>query len=381
LGGMTSKAGKWCKYSHSELRKLAHQYTNSLLIEPRLLKRIPYPKIKGKARVLIHLIKILLGTLRYGTNQDFLSVYDAKAVCFTASSNQLLNFRKVMKDNDNIPIIHFPGAKAQSEKKPLMVLDAKSFIKYCHFLWFRIFVNRSTIGKILNENPHCFDYICDIFFVEFFLNKTEISATTVYICTDLSAFGNMIGKYFLAREIDVVFVPHSPLLRTNNPVYYNFVICRSEAEVQERRDWLLQCGVSDVGFFLRQKKIQKGDGIGLLIKPEDTVSELTEIIKELNCTIFLRPHPMMSNTKDWQELATQLDFSFSDPLLETSDEFLSNVGIVVGRVSGMHKEMLEIGGEALVISSDIKTDNYYLLSFQNSRLFKTWKDATFELRS
>lgn len=378
---MTSKVLKWCKYSHSELRKLAHQYTELLIIEPRLLKRIPYPKIKGNVRVFIHLIKILVGTFRYGANRDSLSFHEAQAVCFTASNNQLLNFSNIMEDNDNISIIHFPGAKAQSEKTPLMVLDKKSFIKYCYFLWFRIFVNRKAIRKIIYENPHCFDYICDIFFVEFFLNQTKISANTVYICTDLSAFGNMIGKYFLAREIDVVYVPHSPLMRTNNPVYYNFVICRSEFEVQERRDWLLQHGICDVEFILKPKEVKKGDGVGLLIKPEDTVSELAQIITELNDTIFLRPHPMMSNTKDWQELATQLDISFSNPLLETSDEFLSNVGIIAGRVSGMHKEMLELRGEALVISSDIISDNYNLSSYENSKLFKTWNDAISYIRS
>ncbi len=376
---MTSRAVEWCKYSNSELRKLAHQYTCLLMLEPRLLKRIPYPKIKGNARVLIHLIKIFVGTLRYGAHQDAVSIYNARAVCFTASTNQLLNFRRVLNDTDNIPIIHFPGSKVQSEKQNLMVLNLKSFIKYCYFLSVRIFNNRNEIRKILNENPHCFDYICDIFFVEFFLNKTKISAATVYICTDLSAFGNMIGKYFLEREINVVFVPHSPLLKTNNPVYYNFVICRSESEIQERREWLSQCGFSDIGFILKQKRLSKGNGVGLLIKPEDSISEIGEIIKELNCAIFLRPHPMMSNTDNWRELATELNFSFSDPLLETSDKFLSNVGIVVGRMSGMHKEMLEIGGEALVITSDIATDNYDLLSSQSSRFFKTWKDAAFDL--
>lgn len=378
---MTLKRFNCCKYSYSELRKLAHQYTSLLPIEPRLIKRIPYPIIKGNARVFLHVFKILIGTFRYGKYQSPLSFHDVKEVCFTASNNQFLNFSKVMKDKDNISIIHFPGAKVQPEKTPLMVLDAKNFIKYCYFLCFRIFINRDVIRKILKESPYCFDYVCDIFFVEFFLNLTKISAKKVYICTDLSAFGNMIGKYFLKRETDVVYVPHSPLMKTSNPVYYNFVVCRTEHEFQERRDWLSKCGVSDVGFFLKQKKIKKGDGVGLLIKPEDKVSELTEIIKELNCTIFLRPHPMIKNTKDWQELATQLDFSFSDPMLETSDQFLSNVGIVIGRVSGIHKEMLEIGGKALVISSDITTDNYDLSYFQNSRFFKTWKDATSELRS
>jgi hypothetical protein len=378
---MILKTFKYEKYSYSELRKLAHQYTSQMPIEPRLIRRIPYPKIKGNARVFLHVIKILIGTFRYGKYQSFLSFHDAEEVCFTASSNQFLNFSKVMTDNDNILIIHFPGAKVQSEKTPLMVLDVKNFIKYCHYLCFRIFINRDAIRKILKESPHCFDYICDIFFVEFFLSLTKISASKVYICTDLSAFGNMIGKYFLERTIDVVYVPHSPLMKIRHPVYYNFVVCRSEHEFQERRDWLSKCGISKIGFFLKQKKVKKGDGVGLLIKPEDKISDLTEIIKELNCTIFLRPHPMISNTKDWQELATQLDFSFSDPMLETSDQFLSNVGIVIGRVSGVHKEMLEIGGKALVISSDITTDNYDLLHFQNSKFFKTWKDATFELRS
>jgi hypothetical protein len=351
------------------------------MIEPRLLNRIPYPKIKGNVRVFIHLIKIFVGTFSYGSNRESLNFHESQEVCFTASNNQLLNFNNIMEDNDNISIIHFPGTKKQFEKIPLMVLDKKSFIKYCYFLWSRILINRKEIRKIINENPYCFDYICDIFFVEFFLNQTKISATTVYISTDLSAFGNMIGKYFLAREIDVVYVPHSPLMRTNNPVYYNYVICRSEFEVQERRDWLSQHGICDVGFILKPKKVKRGDGVGLLIKPEDTVIDLAQVITELNAPIFMRPHPMMSNTKDWQELATQLDISFSNPLLETSDEFLSNVGIIVGRVSGMHKEMLELRGEAIVISSDIISDNYNLSSYESSKFFKNWKDSISYIKS
>ena len=378
---MTSKIIKWHKYSHNELRKLAYQYTEMLTIEPRLLNRIPYPKIKGNLRILIHLIKIFVGTFRYGANRKSLSFHEAQAVCFTASNNQLFNFSNIMEDNDNISIIHFPGTKVQSAEIPLMVLDQKGFITYCYFLWFRIFANRKEIRKIINENPHCFDYICDIFFVEFFLNQTKICANTVYICTDLSAFGNMIGKYFLAKKIDVVYVPHSPLMRTNSPVYYNFVICRTEFEVKERCDWLSQNGICDVGFILKPKEVKKGDGVGLLVKPEDTVFEIAQIIIELDAPIFLRPHPMMNNTKDWQELATELDITFSNPLSETPDAFLSTVGTILGRVSGMHKEMLELGGEALIISSDIISDNYNLSSYERSKFFKTWNGAISYIRS
>ena len=70
------------KYSESELRFLAYQYAILILKEPRLVQRIPYPKITGKPRVVIHLLKLLIGTLRYGDKQQALGKYDGKIHMF-----------------------------------------------------------------------------------------------------------------------------------------------------------------------------------------------------------------------------------------------------------------------------------------------------------
>ena len=54
---------------------------------------------------------------------------------------------------------------------------------------------------------------------------------------------------------------------------------------------------------------------------------------------------------------------------------------MIGQLSGMHKEMLDIGGLAYVISgSDIK-DNYKVSMHQNSLTFSNWGSAAAECNS
>ena len=74
-----------------------------------------------------------------------------------------------------------------------------------------------------------------------------------------------------------------------------------------------------------ENNISIGSGTGILIKPEDKVAEIEKFIKEIQGDLYLRPHPMMSNTIKWKNLSKKLNISFSDPLLETTEDFLPKI--------------------------------------------------------
>ena len=363
------------KYSETELRVLAYQYAILILKEPRLIQRIPYPKITGKPRIIIHLLKLLIGTLRYGDKQQAIGKYDGKSICFTASTNQLFNAQRVFKNNQQVEIIHFPGSKIQATNENLMVMNFSLFIRYFGYLLKRLQLHKIEIRKVLMDNNKCFDYLCDIFFVEFFLNFTRINAKKVFINTDLSAFGNVTGKFFLNQKVEVIYLPHSPLLKLSTPVYYNKVVCHSVNEIEERQQWLAGQGISDVEFTLLENNISIGSGTGILIKPEDKVAEIEKFINEIQGDLYLRPHPMMSNTIKWKNLSKKLNISFSDPISESTEQFLSKIQIVVGRISGTHKEILDLGGSAYIVSPKVFTDNYDILSQNNSIIINSWEEA------
>ena len=69
---MTLKMNESYRHTSKELRALAYQYTTLMLKGPLLLKRVPYHNLQGRHRVLIHLVKIFLGTIRYGMRQKVL---------------------------------------------------------------------------------------------------------------------------------------------------------------------------------------------------------------------------------------------------------------------------------------------------------------------
>ena len=72
-----------------------------------------------------------------------------KSICFTASTNQLYNAQRVLKDNQQVKIIHFPGSKIQATNENLMVMNFSLFIRYCWYLLKRLQLHKIEIRKIL----------------------------------------------------------------------------------------------------------------------------------------------------------------------------------------------------------------------------------------
>ena len=363
-------------YLQKEIEKMAYQHVVVMSVQPRLVKRIPFPRWTGKSRILLHLFKVALGSLRYGSKNNLTKNTTASTLCFTASNNQLNNCTKVFGDDADTEIIHFPGAQKQDKFNNLMVFRLSSCPKYFWYLLKRLKQHQNEIEKILWEkNNKCFDYICDIFFVEFFLNKFCTNAKKVIINTDLSAFGNTVGYYYSEKKIPVTYLPHSPLLKIKTPVYYNTVVCRSKKEIEERHSWLSQQGIFDIKFDLRERKIAEGRGIGIIVKPEDSFVEIENILRDLPAEVYLRPHPMIKDTTQWKKLTDKLQVNFSNPNDEDVDHFLSKINTICGRLSGLHKELLQTdGNRAYIIATGPLIDNYGVTLDKSSKVLNNWSE-------
>ena len=114
------------KYSKNEIEQMAFQYTVLMSSQLRLLKRIPLPLISGKARIILHLLKIFLGSIRYGNRKHISKLKLASTICVTASNNQLSNSQKVLGSDKNIQFIHFPGSKKQAIETSFMTINMKA---------------------------------------------------------------------------------------------------------------------------------------------------------------------------------------------------------------------------------------------------------------
>ena len=104
----------------------------------------------------------------------------------------------------------------------------------------------------------------------------------------------------------------------------------------------------------------------MLIKPEDSVTDIGKVLSKLNGEIYLRPHPMIEDTVEWQNLSAEWKIKYSNPKEEDIDSFLSKISCVVESL-GVHKQILEVkSNRAYVIAPEPFNDIMVLPSTAES---------------
>ena len=363
-------------FSEAELTKMAFQHVVLMTSNKKLQTRIFFSSMGGISRLLIHLFKLTLSTMR---NRRLIKACDnlnCEFLCITASDNQARNSFEFFQNYKEVKTLHFAGGKYYDGGSNLMGLEIREWALYLPFLVRSLIRHRREISQIFEKyNNKCLDYICDIFFVIFYFELKNISPKEVVINTDLSAFGNTVGYLFKEKGSKVIYLPHSPPLKYDCPVYYDQVICRSKKEVDTRtkKNWTYENNNS-LSFKLVPHDLKIGSDVGILLKPEDNLAEVRLLLEDLKGNFVLRPHPMIGSMAQYKDLAREFDIQFSNPKLQSGREFLSSVKTVIGRLSGLHREIIDLGGEAIVLKEFNSEDNYGLLECDGVATVSDWSE-------
>ena len=83
---------------------------------------------------------------------------------------------------------------------------------------------------------------------------------------------------------------------------------------------------------------------------------------------------MIGSMTQYKDLAKEFDIQFSNPKLHSGKEFLSSVKTVIGRLSGLHREIIDLGGEAIVLKEFNSEDNYGLLECDGVATVSDWSE-------
>ena len=109
-------------FSVDQLSAMAFQYVTLMSFNKKLQSRVPFYSLGGFSRVFVHILKLLIGSVRNSRRISTSKEQNCKSLCVTSSRNQEKNSFDLFSNDDEMTFLHYPGAKAYRGNAQLMGL-------------------------------------------------------------------------------------------------------------------------------------------------------------------------------------------------------------------------------------------------------------------
>ncbi|CED61673.1 membrane protein [Moritella viscosa] len=155
-------------------------------------------------------------------------------------------------------------------------------------------------------------------------DHNPINRTLMYACNDLS--------------IKTLYVQHAPAVKGFPQLDFSYAFLEGQHAYQTYRIFE-RCKVTLVGSNIND--LIKSNKIGCLIGIStgliSQVDEINDLVLELKrkYKIILRPHPADHRMSEWKNLALKNKIEYSNPCAQKPIEYLNNISILVGPMSGL----------------------------------------------
>ncbi len=288
-------------------------------------------------RVLFFLYKVFIEI----KNNANVNLKDGTILFFASSINQYNaltgTFEKLNYDNKNFLSTY----KSSDNRFPLIIPYFLSTILLPYIIY--LLIVKYYKGSKLNKES--FKYHLDhyILVFGFYLYFEHLIRNKKIKCVVLSNDHHYFNRTIMAackhNKIMTFYLQHASVTKLFPPLDFNYAFLEGE-DALIKYDPYRNINPTNMIFLVgnikkyRNKKVERNNGkirIGISLGLLDDIKKIVDLINQIenieNAIITIRAHP--GDNRNWELILSKDNFLYSNSKLETSDEFLVNIDILI----------------------------------------------------
>jgi hypothetical protein len=178
----------------------------------------------------------------------------------------------------------------------------------------------------------------------------EIRPAAVVSCNHLHVVHRTITRAAQDEGIPTAYLQHASVPAQMPPLAFDVALLEGEDAVVKysaagsSSATVYLVGMAKSDLYINRTKVRNGvSAVGVCtnnLDPIDRARELCVAIRKAfpDISLLLRPHPTDRRTADWQRLAEETEFDFSDARQVHPFQFLSSIDVLIAGDSNIHLE-------------------------------------------